>query len=103
MKCLNAFWHIMNPDELYALRRGECDKGKRPTEPIIRRRFIRKRTDQPFAARTQHDRAAKAVKQAKSVDQRQIMLERFAEADPWIDDNPIARDTGLDKRINPRV
>src|SRR3546814_1072723 len=78
---------VVDAQQLRALFRRPIMERDAAAEPRVGGRFIVERTDHPFAAGAEQDRAAEGVKEREAVDQREIVGDALAEPDAGIDDD----------------
>jgi hypothetical protein len=57
----------------------------------------------PLAARAEQQRLAERVEQRQRVEQREVLGHRLAEADPRIEDDPLAGDAAVDRPVARRA
>ena len=74
----------MDANDLSALLNRFESEGNASPEALVRRRFVRKCSDCPLAARSDDDRAAERVKKREAVHQLQIVRNSLAEAESRI-------------------
>lgn len=80
----------MHPVYLDALRNPRERHGDRAGGAVAGLFGAADRADEALARRAQQNRAAKPMKQRQIVQQGQVVLQRLAEADAGIGDDPVA-------------
>ena len=84
----------MHPYHLRALPQSLERDGDRARQPVGRLRRVADRADEALARGAEEDRAAEPVQEREAADQREVVRDRLAEADPRVDEDAGARDAG---------
>ena len=91
---LDRLRNIVNSDDLRALLDGLKRQREAAGDALVGRRLVRQGADHSLAARADHDRVAKTMKQRKAVHQLEIVRDGLAEADSRIDQDFVTGNAG---------
>lgn len=100
VQCLTRGLHVMHPQDLYALRHCIQGDGHRTKHPLPRRIDARERANKALARGAKQDGTAQGVKQADPVQDRKVMRQGFAKADPGVHGDLVVRQAARDQILD---
>ena len=89
----------MHPDDVGTAGDAECDRRRRPFEPLTGRQ-VERLADERFPGGADQQRKPEMAQLGQTPDDLEILLARLSKPNAWVDDDAVVRDACRPRQLD---